>query len=489
VVVWGFVETERIRRIDTALGQAQRLAVDLISLSFELRQWPGVRPGEQWRRRHRRLSAELEALRFSAPQPRQLLAGARAGLDTQMEQFAGLAQLGEGVAEPAAVAEQEYRNIRFQHLLVEQYELVDTLERLRRHARTRLADAGRLNGIALAVATLLLLVVVLGMLLLLHRRLLRPLHGLGEQVRRYGEGDLDARSTVAHDDELGDLSRGFNALGAALSRTMTDRGALEQEVARREQVEAEQRALLADLKRSNAELEQFAYVASHDLQEPLRTVTSFVQLIERRYGARLDDEGRELIAFAVDGASRMRTLIDDLLTFSRVSTRGRPFEPVDVGRLVEQMRHDLAPAIADADAEIVVGPLPTVPADPVQLRQLLDNLVLNALRYRDQAPAHIRIDAEPAAPPEQGWVFAVSDNGIGIAPEYFERIFRIFQRLHTRKDYPGTGIGLAVCKRIVERHGGRIWVESAVGAGATFSFFIPAAPRSPAGPTPEDQGP
>lgn len=230
------------------------------------------------------------------------------------------------------------------------------------------------------------------------------------------------------------------------------------------------RTLLAELERSNKELEQFAYVASHDLQEPLRMVSSYTQLLEQRYRDKLDDDAREFINYAVDGARRMQRLINDLLEFSRVSTRGRRLEPVDANEVLGTVRANLSAAIEDAGALVTNEELPTVMADPTQLGQLLQNLIANAIKFRGAESPRVHIAAGEQA---GEWVFAVRDNGIGIDPDYFDRIFVIFQRLHATADYPGTGIGLAVCKRIAERNGGRIWVESKPGNGATFSFSIP----------------
>ena len=237
--------------------------------------------------------------------------------------------------------------------------------------------------------------------------------------------------------------------------------------------EAEQalKARTEELARSNRELEQFAYVASHDLQEPLRMVASYTQLLARRYKGRLDPDADEFIAFAVDGATRMQGLINDLLKFSRVGTRGKPFAVTRCERALDGALVNLDVAIRESWAAITRDPMPEVVGDQTQLVQLFQNLVANAIKFRNPGePPEIHIGATRC---DEGWEFAVRDNGIGISPEYFERIFVIFQRLHSKTEYPGTGIGLALCKKIVERHGGRIWVDSRPGEGATFRFTIP----------------
>jgi light-regulated signal transduction histidine kinase (bacteriophytochrome) len=230
------------------------------------------------------------------------------------------------------------------------------------------------------------------------------------------------------------------------------------------------------LESSNQELQQFAYVVSHDLQEPLRMVSSYLALLERRYKDQLDSDADEFIDFAVDGAKRMSGMIDGLLQYSRVETQGAPFVETDLEAAFAEARSNLNLAMQESGAELDQGPLPTVAADASQMARLFQNLLGNALKFRREEPPRLRVEANQQ---EEEWVISVSDNGIGIAADETKRIFGMFQRLHTREEYPGTGIGLAVCKRIVERHGGRIWVESTEGEGSTFFFTLPVLQQTP----------
>ena len=244
------------------------------------------------------------------------------------------------------------------------------------------------------------------------------------------------------------------------------------DISQRKHAEQELLRRTEELARSNHDLEQFAYVASHDLQEPLRAVAGPLQLLQRRYQGQLDGRADEFIAHAVDGATRMQTLIDDLLAYSRVGRVGAARQLTDCSEVLNQALKRLSVALTESGAQVNCGELPTVQGIPAQLTLLFQNLVGNAVKFRDKdRPIRIDIGAQPQG---DEWVISVKDNGIGIDSQYFERIFLIFQRLHSRTEYPGTGLGLALCKRIVEQHGGRIWVESAPGSGATFFFTLSA---------------
>ena len=242
------------------------------------------------------------------------------------------------------------------------------------------------------------------------------------------------------------------------------------DITERKRAEEQLGRTLAELARSNTELEQFAYVASHDLQEPLRLVTNFTQLLEKRYRGKLDQNADEYVRYIIDGAGRMKAMIDDLLSYSRVGTQGKAFEQADCVLLLQQALTNLKMVIEESKAKVTHGPLPVLMLDDTQTGRLFQNLIGNAIKFHREEQPQVHVSARRA---EKEWVFAVQDNGIGISREFFDRLFMIFQRLHTRDKYPGTGIGLAMCKKIVERHGGRIWVESEPGKGSTFYFTIP----------------
>jgi PAS domain S-box-containing protein len=265
----------------------------------------------------------------------------------------------------------------------------------------------------------------------------------------YGPDGKEMVSTIAQGQDITERKRAEEALRGAnqkLKRT------------------------LAELKRSNTDLQQFAYVASHDLQEPLRMVASYTQLLEERYKDKLDTDAKEFIHFAVDGALRMQSLINDLLSYSLVGARQKPIKPTDCNALLSQVLANLSVTIEQNNVIITTDDLPTVMADASQMQGLFKNLVGNAIKFRSGDAPRVHISAKQY---RNKWLFSVQDNGLGIDPQYNDKIFLIFQRLHSKEEYPGTGIGLSICKRIVERHGGKIWVDSNVGKGSTFYFTLP----------------
>lgn len=306
--------------------------------------------------------------------------------------------------------------------------------------------------------------------LFISRLISKPLEKLTRGAEIIGKGNLDHKIAINRRDEIGDLSTAFNEMTENLKEVTTSRDELEEEIIRRKKIEKKLKRTLKELARSNRELEQFAYVASHDLQEPLRMISSFTQLLEERYGNKLDEDAREFVEYIVDGANRMQQLIQDLLVYSRVTTRGKEFTETDANSALGEARANLNKAIEDSNAVVRNDELPTVMADRMQLVRLFQNLIKNAIEFSGDSAPNIYISAR-----EKGneWIFSVKDNGIGIEPEYREKIFKIFQQLRDVDKIHGTGIGLSICRRIVERHGGKIWVESEPGEGSTFYFTIP----------------
>jgi signal transduction histidine kinase len=336
-------------------------------------------------------------------------------------------------------------------------------------ARARLRRAAStLNWTALAIGTALLVGAV-ALAIGIRRGVNRPLLAVAQDVRRVVSGEFTHPVGAVGPAEIARLGADVDA--------MRERILEELSVLRTTHATLEEQA--RDLERSNAELEQFAYVASHDLQEPLRKVASFCELIEARYNDKLDERGRQYIAFAVDGAVRMQALINDLLAFSRVGRLTNDHTDVDLNQVAAAALGNLAETIAEAGAEVTVGELPTVRGDATLLVAVVQNLIGNAVKFRcPDAPPRASLTARPDG---DEWLFTFEDNGIGIDAEYAERIFVIFQRLHPKATYPGTGIGLAMCRKIIEYHGGRIWLdnEDRPDAGSQFRFTLPRANPEP----------
>jgi signal transduction histidine kinase len=299
----------------------------------------------------------------------------------------------------------------------------------------------------------------------------KPIKALTTGAGIIGSGNLEFKVGTPMKDEIGQLSRSFDKMTSSLRETTASRDDLNREVVERKRAEETLRNTAEDLTRSNKDLEQFAYVASHDLQEPLRAVGGFVGLLKKQYRDKLDAQAAEYIDLAVEGAERMQTLIHDLLTFSRVGTKGGAFIAMNMKDAFDNALKNLQVAISETGSLVTCGrEMPTITADATQMTQLLQNLIANAIKFHGARRPEIHVDSERT---DKYWVLRVRDNGIGIEKQYFDRIFLIFQRLHTRTQFKGTGIGLAVCKKIVERHGGMIWVESKPGEGSTFYFTIP----------------
>jgi signal transduction histidine kinase len=328
-------------------------------------------------------------------------------------------------------------------------------------ASGQLDDDARLLESALLAAAALIIGSVVGAGVLLRRIITRPLRELGRDAERVAAGSFDQPVAVAAGPrEIVRLGEEIDAMRRRIVREL-----LEVEAART-QLEAQAR----ELERSNTELEQFAYVASHDLQEPLRKVASFCQALERRYGGQLDERADQYIEFAVDGAKRMQVLINDLLAFSRVGRSAREMERVDLGETLADATSSLSDLLEESSATVQAEGLPVVRGDRTLLTSLFQNLLANAVKFRGAEPPAIRVVARREG---DCWELSFADNGIGVEAEYAERIFVIFQRLHTKEAYPGTGIGLAMCRKIVEYHGGRMWLDTDYGHGARFRFTLP----------------
>ena len=304
------------------------------------------------------------------------------------------------------------------------------------------------------------------------KALLFPLNRLVTAVSHIDAEHLVFKEKFSGRNEISKLAETFSALTDRLQQTLVSRDLLQQEVEMRRDAEEQLKGTMKQLTRSNQELEQFAYVASHDLQEPLRMVASYVQLLAERYKDQLDDKAQKFIDYAVDGAMRMQILIQDLLSFSRVTTKGLSFALVDCNKVLQHVLLNHQVTLRNSGAEITYDPLPQVQGDAMQIAQVFQNLIGNAIKFCANVPPKIHVSAEELG---DQWRISVQDNGIGIDPKYAEKIFIIFQRLHTREEYPGTGIGLALCKRIVERHGGEIGFQSETGKGTRFYFTLPKA--------------
>jgi signal transduction histidine kinase len=465
----------------TRAGARQDLAREMLetaqkrtALRDEYLQYHDERPREQWWRqteKMRGLTQRADAA-FVSPEQRLVLRQVSLNLDKATSIFTRLLENRDGMVKGVidSVQGEEIERRNYSQLIISSQSFITEIFKLQElSGREYAAVQARYNAVIL-VSVLLLAGFTMAGTMVVARGIAVPLLRLKDGIEVIATGNLDAQVSIGSRDEIGELAASFNQMTARLKTITVSRDELATEVENRKRAEAQLKKAVLDLERSNKELEQFAYVASHDLQEPLRMVSSYTQLLAQRYEGLLDDKARKYIDYAVDGAVRMQRLINDLLTFSRVGTRGRPAEPTDAHAALGEAIVNLSAAIEENGAIVTTDDLPTVLADATQLVQVFQNLVANAIKFRGEAAPRVHVSAR-----DQGseWVFSVRDNGIGIEPQHRNRLFVIFQRLHTRDEYPGTGIGLAVCKRIVERHGGTIWFESEPGSGATFFFTFP----------------
>jgi signal transduction histidine kinase len=472
---FGFVSAGNrvVYRWDPAVASTQRLLTDLVDQETGLRGYAlsgdeaflapyrdarGAQRGEA-----ARLSDYLDVDRELGDQFAGLTSAAARWQSTIAEP--AIAAIGSGSAAGVRIVESRTAKQLFDDIRSHVADLARAVEDRAADARQTRRIFGVVLAVAIGLAAVTLLIIAAVIWRALHRWVLSPVDQLAEQTRQVARGDTYKQIEPIGPPELTALGRDVEAMRLQIAG----------QLARAEETQEELRQRTLELTRSNDDLQQFAYVASHDLSEPLRKVANFCQLLERQYGDQLDDRAKQYIDFAVDGAKRMQALISDLLALSRVGRTTDQFVSVSLDNALDSALDNLGSRIEESDARIERRTaLPTVPGDPSLLTSLLENLVSNAVKYRrEDQPPEIHISAEHNAA-DQTWTVTVSDNGIGIDPEYAERIFAIFQRLHLRDSYGGTGIGLALCRKIVEFHGGRIWLDAVESEhGATFRFALP----------------
>ena len=465
--------------------EKNRIATDIIQAVFEQNiitgdylLYPTERAELQWQQRYDSLTKILQQpeVKFESPEEVIIFQTIWQNHKSKQAIFARLVEI--NAANQTDLNEQQDLKgrltselwLKSQAILLDAFQLLNI-------GRAEVAAARALtHQVAIALFIFFTLIIVT-ILIIINRKVLNPINQLRYGAEQVGAGDLDFLIGNTNEDEIGQFGRAFDHMTQNLKKITVSRDELNQEIAERKHAEAALEQQTEDLARSNTELEQFAYVASHDLQEPLRAVASYLQFLERDYQDKLDERAKKFITHAVDGAKRMQTLIHDILAFSQVGSQGKAFSQINTLTALQQALANLSVAINQNEANITFDNLPIVNADESQLVQLFQNLIGNALKFRREQTPQIHITARRALATadhssQAAWLFSVADNGIGFDPEFAERIFLIFQRLHTRQEYSGTGIGLAICKKIIERHHGRIWVESEEGKGTTFYFTI-----------------
>jgi signal transduction histidine kinase len=454
----------QVNQLDPAARSASNVLVSLLNEETGVRGY--LLTGEQsflrpYRQGMRQAADELRALhRLVDPYPdlRPRLRAAQHAADTWQAEYARPAVAAKASGKSPSAALENTGKIDFDQIRAKVEVLNTRILAERQAALNRLHTATTAVIIVAITGAVAVIAAAAAAWAAMTGWIIRPLAALGSQAQVVASGGVDHELKIAGPREVMELAADVEAMRRQLRFSMTDLS-----------------YKAGELERSNRELEQFAYVASHDLQEPLRKVASFCQMLESRYAAQLDDRARQYIAFAVDGAKRMQLLINELLTFSRVGQPGTTRGPVDLNAVAGEAVDRLDATITDTDATVTVTDLPTVTGDATLLTQLFQNLIANAIKFRRMdEPAAIRISAERK---DDHWELACQDNGIGISPAHAERVFVIFQRLHPRDAYPGTGIGLALCRKIVDFHGGHIWVDTRAheGPGTTIRWTLPDA--------------
>ncbi|HST55038.1 MAG TPA: ATP-binding protein [Solirubrobacteraceae bacterium] len=463
---------QTVSQIDPASRAALGLAAALIDEETGVRgyvitrQHPFLSPYLDGRRRERTAFARLGTLsrKRSLADARVDIAAVQSAANAWRSQYAlpTIALRRHNPNAQTTTVQTDAGRALFDTVRVSLSRLDNTLATTAHASRARLRRSATLVEIVFVVFAVLLLILAALLALALRRLISQPLAQLGDEVREVARGSFHSSIDRQGPRDVAELASDVDTMRV---RILHELDALAKANARLD-------AQTHDLERSNSELEQFAYVASHDLQEPLRKVASFTQLLQRRYGGQLDERADEYISYAVDGAKRMQTLINDLLAFSRVGRTREPQTEVDLGEVLSQALAGLSTLIEETRATINAGELPAVRGEPALLSLVLQNLVGNALKFTGDERPIVRIRAQRKG---ADWLISCSDNGIGIDPQYAERVFVIFQRLHPKDEYAGTGIGLAMCRKIVEYHGGRIWLDPDTAQGTTFRFTLPAA--------------
>jgi signal transduction histidine kinase len=467
-LAWSTWEALESRRKITMVNKMRNIVFERIILRDDYLLHQELRAISQWQAKSLELRELLGAapLVFTSEEDRMLVLEARKNFDATFELFSQV--MTDRGKKGLSFSEGEERMIS--HGSLKAYLLRDNIIMLY-ESTLRAETAEQTRGVLVVLAFIgggIIAIIFNSMII--GKTLAKRITVLSRGVATIGAGDFDHRIAIEGDDELSALALASNEMASSLKASYISIENLQREVTERIRLENKLKETLIEVQRSNRELEQFAYVASHDLQEPLRMVSSYTQLLAESYKNQLDDKAHKFIHYAVDGAVRMQLLINDLLAYSRIGTKGKPLEPTDAHAVLGEVISNLKMYIDEAKAIITNDELPEVRADDSQLVQLFQNLISNAIKFKGEAVPRVHVSARDEG---QEWLFSVRDNGIGIEQEYADKVFVIFQRLHTKEEYPGSGIGLAICKKIVERHGGRIWFESVVGKGTTFYFTLP----------------
>lgn len=468
---WSLRE-ERLAEQDEALVVAMRkVAFDRILLRDEYLLNHGERSWRQWQAKTKSLASQIRTVqaRFTGKEERACLAELQQDFAATCAIFPRIVANYDKMGSDEGSDTMERERLLFNQLLLKAYALTDRINQLQELARRAVTEAHLRNLALLVMFVVLVVMVIVVNSVLTNRILMRRIEALRRETEIIGGGDLAHRVEIKGDDELWDLARASNEMLGRLQISHTSIENLQEEIAARQRVEAKLEQNARELTRSNAELEQYAYVASHDLQEPLRMITSYIQLLERRHQEHLGAEDRLFMQYVVDGALRMQRLINDLLAYSRVA-RTAVFKPTSVKAVIEETIDNLRIMIDETGASITYDDLPVIVADGIKLGQLFQNLLSNAMKFHGDSVPQIHIGTTLK---DKGLCFFVRDNGMGIDMHHAERVFAMFQRLQKREDYIGTGIGLAMAKKIVELHNGRIWFESRPGEGTTFYFTLP----------------